>query len=84
MKNEETGEWERSETKWTDGDKKTDSDDPTASGFYEPTHFDYERFELTQPVRLAWTNGFDPKWYLFPFPQTEINKGYGLVQNPGW
>ena len=84
VKNEETGEWERSETKWTDGDKKTDSDDPTASGFYEPTHFDYERFELTQPVRLAWTNGFDPKWYLFPFPQTEINKGYGLVQNPGW
>ena len=34
VKNEETGEWERSETKWTDGDKKTDSDDPTASGFY--------------------------------------------------
>lgn len=24
------------------------------------------------------------KWLLTPFPQTEINKGYGLVQNPGW
>lgn len=24
------------------------------------------------------------KWLLSPFPQTEINKGYGLVQNPGW
>ena len=28
--------------------------------------------------------GFEPKWYLSPFPQTEVNKGYGLVQNPGW
>ena len=84
VRNEETGEWERSETKWTDGDKKTDSEDSTAAGFYEPSHFDYEKFELTAPVRQAWTNGFDPKWYLFPLPQTEINKGYGLVQNPGW
>jgi len=31
-----------------------------------------------------WTNGFDPKWYLSPFPLSEVNKGYGLVQNPGW
>ena len=24
------------------------------------------------------------KWLLMPFPLSEINKGYGLVQNPGW
>ena len=23
-------------------------------------------------------------WYLMPFPQSEINKKYGLIQNPGW
>lgn len=23
-------------------------------------------------------------WYLFPFPVTEINKRYGLIQNPGY
>ena len=34
----------------------------------------------------AWWNpgGFSPKWYLSAFPPSEINKGYGLVQNPGW
>ena len=32
----------------------------------------------------AWTNNFDPKWYLSAFPSDEINKGYGLIQNPGW
>lgn len=49
-----------------------------------PTHFEYEKYELTNPVRYWWTNGFDSKWYLSPFPLTEVNKGYGLVQNPGW
>jgi len=24
------------------------------------------------------------KWMLMPMPLSEINKGYGLVQNPGW
>lgn len=23
-------------------------------------------------------------WYLHPFPYNEVNKGYGLLQNPGW
>lgn len=49
-----------------------------------PTQYDYEVYELSNPVRYWWTNGFDPKWYLSPFPLTEVNKGYGLVQNPGW
>lgn len=49
-----------------------------------PTNFEYERFELNNPTRYWWIQGFDPKWYLSPFPSTEVNKGYGLVQNPGW
>lgn len=35
-------------------------------------------------VERYWQNHFDPKWYLSAFPSNEINKGYGLVQNPGW
>lgn len=31
-----------------------------------------------------WKNNWSPKWYLSAFPPNEVNKGYGLVQNPGW
>lgn len=48
-----------------------------------PTRFKYERFPLTKGQRVWW-QGFDTKWYLSAFPPTEINKGYGLYQNPGW
>ncbi|PCH77823.1 MAG: RagB/SusD family nutrient uptake outer membrane protein [Flavobacteriaceae bacterium] len=27
---------------------------------------------------------WSPKWYLSAFPTTELNKNYGLTQNPGW
>ena len=46
-----------------------------------PTSFTFEVVELQQ---RQWSYSWDTKWYLAPFPQTEINKGYGLVQNPGW
>lgn len=49
-----------------------------------PTSFDYQRFELSKSVRIWWTQGFDTKWFLQPFPKAEIEKGYGLIQNPGW
>ena len=32
----------------------------------------------------SWTNDWDTKWYLAPIPAVEINKGYGMTQNPGW
>ena len=67
---------QRVETAWYGGDR--------ANGAKQPTHFDYEKFNLTNVVRFWWKNGFDPKWYLSPFPQSEVNKGYGLEQNPGW
>ncbi len=31
-----------------------------------------------------WRTNFSPKWYLSAFPPSEVNKRYGLVQNPGW
>ncbi|MDD4778854.1 MAG: RagB/SusD family nutrient uptake outer membrane protein, partial [Fermentimonas sp.] len=46
--------------------------------------FTYERLPITSPKRVWWTEGFDPKWYLSPFQLGELNKGYGIVQNPGW
>lgn len=43
--------------------------------------FTYEPFEL--PGR-AWQANWSPKWYLSAFPPSEVQKGYGLTQNPGW
>ena len=75
--------WVREESQWYNKsfNKKLKEDDPN---FYEPSHFDFERFAITTGARKWWTDGFDPKWYLQPFPITEINKGYGLYQNAGW
>ena len=43
--------------------------------------FSYQRYNL--PNRYFMSN-WDTKWYLHAFPSTEIDKKYGLVQNPGW
>lgn len=48
-----------------------------------PTHFRYEKFEIGNVARSWWTS-WDNKWFMSAFPPTEINKGYGLTQNPGW
>lgn len=50
---------------------------------YFPQNFDYEIHPL-KAKRLWWSSGYDVKWYLQPWPLGEINKGYGLLQNPGW
>jgi len=31
-----------------------------------------------------WYTSFDTKWYLAPIPAVEIQKNYGMTQNPGW
>ena len=74
--------WVRSEDQWYNKsfNKGLAEDDPN---FYEPSHFDFERFQITTGSCIWWS-GFDPKWYLQPFPITEVNKNYGLVQNAGW
>jgi starch-binding outer membrane protein, SusD/RagB family len=66
-----------------DGVKDSWSDKPTDTRGERPTEFTYEVFELSNSKR-AWWSGFDPKWYLAAFPPMEVNKGYGLTQNPGW
>lgn len=50
-------------------------------GYHESDQYIYVRYKI--PDRY-WKVNFSPKWYLSAFPQDEINKGYGLIQNPGW
>lgn len=45
----------------------------------------YVKRPITQYPRAWWRPGFwTNKWLLAAFPTNEINKGWGLVQNPGW
>lgn len=49
--------------------------------------YEFQEFSIADTDRnRAWWNpgGFSSIWYLSAFPQDEVNKGYGLVQNPGW
>lgn len=46
-----------------------------------PTSFTFEKVELADHY---WATNWDTKWYLAPIPQEEINKNYGMTQNPGW
>jgi hypothetical protein len=43
----------------------------------------YTRTQTTCPPRY-WQTNWSPKWYLSAFPTNELNKAYGLIQNPGW
>lgn len=77
-----SGNYVETTNKWYNGDrtdKKLTKDD---DAWYEPDHFSYEIVPIGNNPRVWW-DGFDVKYYLFPFPQTEILKGY-LVQNAGW
>jgi hypothetical protein len=50
-----------------------------------PTAFRYETYVFTNNARAWWRDGFfTSKWYLQALPIPEINKDYGLTQNPGW
>jgi len=46
-----------------------------------PTAFTFEKVLLAERY---WQTEWDTKWYLSPIPQDEINKKYGMTQNPGW
>lgn len=74
----------RNQKQWYNDDLNNDALTPDDDAFYQPYHFEYEKFEITTGARIWWKEGFDPKWYFQPFPITEVNKGYGLYQNPGW
>lgn len=49
--------------------------------------YECEPFTLkgTKGSRAWWNEGgFSGKWYMSAFPSNEVNKGYGIIQNPGW
>ncbi len=47
--------------------------------------FEYEKPEIQVGRRVWWNPGYwTNKWYLDPVSRIEIQKGYGLTQNPGW
>ena len=46
-----------------------------------PTEFTFEKITLSGRY---WQSNWDTRWYLAPIPQNEINKDYGMTQNPGW
>lgn len=80
MQQNAKGEWVRNYGPWLGADKD--------AGQSEPSRFEYMKFQMQNRERVQW--GKDPnsleikKWFLWPLPITEINKGYGLIQNPGW
>lgn len=68
-----------------DGKEESWSDKNNAGP--RPTEFTYEKFEIRNKARIWWNytkETFPTKWYLSAFPVKEVNKGYGLTQNPGW
>ena len=56
-----------------------------SSGGKQKNATDFASFKVMDvtPSR-AWWSSFDTKWYLCPIPAVEINKKYGMTQNPGW
>ncbi len=47
--------------------------------------FEYEKRQITDGARRWWEPGYwTNKWYLDPVSRIEVQKGYGLTQNPGW
>lgn len=46
-----------------------------------PLSFTFSKVELST---RSWATSWNTKWYLAAFPQTEVDKDYGITQNPGW
>ena len=62
----------------TDGDQQWD---PSTAW----PKFEYEKPEIVVGHRRWWDPGYwTNKWLLDPVSRIEIQKGYGLTQNPGW
>ena len=50
-----------------------------------PDKFSYEiSTEMAETRQYAKPDKWDNKYFLLPLPMNEINKKYGLIQNPGW
>jgi hypothetical protein len=62
----------------TEGDQRWDPSTPWPK-------FEYEKPQIVNGARRWWDEGYwTNKWYLDPVSRIEIQKGYGLTQNPGW
>ena len=62
----------------TEGNQSWDASTPWPN-------FEYEKVQISSGARRWWTAGFwTNKWYLDPVSRKEVQKGYGLTQNPGW
>ncbi len=66
------------------GNRLTDGDNQYSAGEPWPK-FEYEKPEISVGHRRWWDEGYwTNKWYLDPVSREEVQKGYGLTQNPGW
>lgn len=64
---------------------KINPDDDSPIDFDTDFEYEYFTFNGDEPLRQWAVPGrWSPKWYLNAFPTEELNKQYGLVQNPGW
>ena len=62
----------------TEGDQRWDPSTPWPN-------FEYENPQIVNGARRWWDPGFwTNKWYLDPVSRIEVQKKYGLTQNPGW
>ena len=67
-----------------DGNRLSEDDQQYKVGEPWPK-FEYEKPEIVVGHRRWWDAGYwTNKWYLDPVSRIEIQKGYGLTQNPGW
>lgn len=62
--------------RWKEADEHFTSVDEMKLTLNSDSTISYER----NTVRRTW----DDKMYLFPIPQSEIQKNPNLTQNPGW
>ena len=66
------------------GNRLTEGDQTYKAGTPWPK-FEYEKPQIVNGARRWWEPGYwTNKWYLDPVSRIEVQKGYGLTQNPGW
>ncbi|MBQ7710127.1 MAG: RagB/SusD family nutrient uptake outer membrane protein [Bacteroidales bacterium] len=58
-------------------------------GLYSLGNSNQNATSFTHAIKEArpsrqWYTKWDTKWYLSPIPSSEVNKNYGMTQNPGW
>ena len=67
-----------------DGAEPPDGDWRNVDFSEHDQYFIYEINETDVASFDAWQTNFNPRTFLFPFPFDEVQKGFGLVPNPGW